>query len=209
MIANALAASLAAFVENVTIEQIRSGLRSFRASVSQTPGRMNLFNLGKYHALVDYAHNAASYEALGSFVRNWTTGQRIGVVGGPGDRRDEDFIMLGKLAADIFDYIIVKEDDDTRGRPRGSASDLITTGITQGQPNSRYESVLDETQAINKALDMAPDGSLVVILPESVNRAIKLIKLRGVIDEEIQPQNLNTNDSQNGVAPSSVMNTLI
>ena len=156
MIANALAASLAAFVQNVTIEQIRAGLKTFRASVSQTPGRMNLFNLGNYHALVDYAHNPASYEAVGAFVRNWTTGQRIGVVGGPGDRRDEDFVTLGKLAAEIFDYIIVKEDDDTRGRPRGSASDLITKGITQVKPDARYEIILDETQAINKGLDMAP-----------------------------------------------------
>jgi len=208
MIANALAASLAAFVQDVTIEQIRAGLRGFRASVSQTPGRMNLFNLGKYHALVDYAHNAASYEALGSFVRNWTTGQRIGVIGGPGDRRDEDFVTLGKLSADIFDYLIVKEDDDTRGRPRGSASDLIVQGITQVKPNYRFESILDETTAINKALDMAADGSLVVVLPESVNRAIKLIKMRGV-QEEIQPQESINNDSQNGIASSSVVNTLI
>nr|ABV22530.1 truncated cyanophycin synthetase [synthetic construct]ABV22532.1 truncated cyanophycin synthetase [synthetic construct] len=176
MISNALAASLAAFVQNVSIEQIRAGLRTFRASVSQTPGRMNLFNLGNYHALVDYAHNPASYEAVGAFVRNWTSGQRIGVVGGPGDRRDEDFVTLGKLAAEIFDYIIVKEDDDTRGRPRGSASELITKGITQVKPDARYESILDETQAINKGLDMAPANGLVVILPESVSRAIKLIK---------------------------------
>ena len=35
MIANALAASLAAFVQNVSIEQIRAGLNTFRASVSQ------------------------------------------------------------------------------------------------------------------------------------------------------------------------------
>ncbi|MEA5582519.1 cyanophycin synthetase [Nodularia harveyana UHCC-0300] len=209
MIANALAAALAAFVQNVTIEQIRAGLKTFRASVSQTPGRMNLFNLGKYHALVDYAHNPASYEALGSFVRNWTTGERIGVVGGPGDRRDEDFVTLGKLSADIFDYIIVKEDDDTRGRSRGSASDLITKGITEVNPDSRYESILDETAAINQALDMAPDNSLVVILPESVNRAIKLIKLRGLVKEEVQPQNTSTTmlDPQNGVT-SSVINTL-
>ncbi|MCZ2200578.1 cyanophycin synthetase [Cylindrospermopsis raciborskii] len=192
MIANALAASLAAFVQNVTIEQIRAGLRSFRASVSQTPGRMNLFNLGKYHALVDYAHNPASYEALGSFVRNWTSGQRIGVVGGPGDRRDEDFVTLGKLAAEIFDYIIVKEDDDTRGRPRGSGSDLIIQGITQTKANCRYESILDETQAINKGLDMAPDGSLVVILPESVSRAIRLIKVRGVQEEPVSQPAVNT-----------------
>ncbi|MEA5516126.1 cyanophycin synthetase [Nodularia sp. UHCC 0506] len=210
MIANALAASLAAFVQNVTIEEIRAGLKTFRASVSQTPGRMNLFNLGKHHALVDYAHNPASYEALGSFVRNWTTGERIGVVGGPGDRRDEDFVTLGKLSANIFDYIIVKEDDDTRGRSRGSAADLIIEGITEVNPNCRYESILDETAAINKALDMAPDKSLVVILPESVNRAIKLIKLRGLVTEEVQPQNTSTTivDSPNGVT-SSVINTLL
>ena len=209
MIANALAASLAAFVENVSIDQIRAGLNTFRASVSQTPGRMNLFNLGNYHALVDYAHNPASYEALGAFVRNWTTGQRIGVIGGPGDRRDQDFVMLGTLAAEIFDYIVVKEDDDTRGRPRGSAAELITQGIKQVNANCHYETILNETEAINKALDIAPDNSLVVILPESVNRAINLIKGRGLVKEELHLQSTTptTVDSQIGVK-SSVANKL-
>jgi cyanophycin synthetase len=175
MIANALAASLAAFAQGVPIEEIRTGLNTFRASVSQTPGRMNLFKLAHYHVLVDYAHNAASYEALGGFVRNWP-GERIGVIGGPGDRRDEDFITLGKLSAEIFDRIIIKEDDDTRGRPRGQAAQLIAEGIVQTKPNCRYESILDETQAINTALDSASSGSLVVILPESVSRAINRIE---------------------------------
>ncbi|MDJ0573439.1 MAG: Mur ligase family protein, partial [Pleurocapsa sp. MO_192.B19] len=49
MIANALAASLAAFTQGVALEDIRQALTTFRASVSQTPGRMNLFNLGSYH----------------------------------------------------------------------------------------------------------------------------------------------------------------
>jgi cyanophycin synthetase len=210
MIANALAASLAAFVQNISIEQIRAGLSTFRASFSQTPGRMNLFNLGSFHALVDYAHNPHSYEALGCFVRSWTNGKRIGVVGGPGDRRDQDFITLGKLAAEIFDYAIVKEDDDTRGRTRGSAADLIISGIKQVNPKYKYESILDETQAINKALDIAPENSLVVILPESVSRAIQLIKARGVAKEEITQQNSasTTTDSQVGVTSSNVVNTV-
>ncbi len=209
MIANALAASLAAFVQNVTIDQIRAGLNTFRASVSQTPGRMNLFNLGNYHALVDYAHNPASYEALGAFVRNWTTGKRIGVVGGPGDRRDEDFVTLGKLSAQIFDRIIVKEDDDTRGRIRGSAADLISQGIEEVNPDCDYEVILDETEAVNKGLDVAGDNSLVVILPESVNRAIQLIKARGVVTEEITQQSTTstTVEDELGVS-SSVAKTL-
>ena len=184
MIANALAASLAAFAQGVPIEAIRAALTTFRASVNQTPGRMNLFNLGHYHALVDYAHNAASYEAVGSFVRNWP-GERIGVVGGPGDRRDEDFIELGKLSASIFDRIIIKEDDDLRGRPMGEASELITKGILQQKPDCQYQVILKETEAINTALDQAISGGLVVILPESVSRAINLIQARNPLPESI------------------------
>jgi cyanophycin synthetase len=178
MIANALAASLAAYTQGISIDEIRKSLTTFQASVNQTPGRMNLFNLGSYHALIDYAHNPHSYEALGGFVRNWNSGMRIGVIGGPGDRRDEDFIMLGKLAAEIFDRIIIKEDHDTRGRTRGQAAELITQGIKLEQRNCRYESILDETTAISTALDEAPEGSLVVVLPESISLAISLIEAR-------------------------------
>ncbi len=199
MIANALAASLAAFVQGVEMEVIRTALKTFRASVDQTPGRMNIFNLGKYHALVDYAHNPHSYEALSGFVRNWP-GERIGVVGGPGDRRDEDFVMLGKLAAEMFDRIIVKEDDDTRGRTRGDAATLIVKGIQQTKPEIRYEAILDETTAINTALDGASANSLVVILPESVTRAIGLIEIRNPLpDREQQPAAV---DSPNTIKPS-------
>jgi cyanophycin synthetase len=198
MIANALAASLAAFAQGVPIEAIRAALTTFRASVNQTPGRMNLFNLGSYHALVDYAHNPASYEALGSFVRNWP-GERIGVVGGPGDRRNEDFIALGRLAATIFDRIIIKEDDDLRGRISGEAAELITKGILQAKPDSQYEIILKETDAVNSGLDRATPGGLVVILPESVTRAISLIEARNPLPENISER--ITVDTQANLKP--------
>jgi cyanophycin synthetase len=180
MIANALAACLAAFAQGVDIEQIRQGLRTFKPSAEQTPGRMNLFNLGKNHALVDYAHNPAGYQAVGEFVKNWQ-GQRIGVVGGPGDRRDEDLILLGKIAADVFDQIIVKEDNDKRDRRDGEVADLIIEGIRQVKPDCQYEIILDENRALNVALDNAPQDSIVVIFPESVTRAIEIIEARNPI----------------------------
>ena len=182
-IANALAASLAAFAQGVDIGYIRQALHTFEASTDQTPGRMNLFNLGRFHALVDYAHNPASYEALGGFVKNWP-GRCIGVVGGPGDRRDDDFITLGRLAAQMFDDIIVKEDDDTRGRSRGDAAKWIVHGLEESAGTASYRTILDETEAINTALDGAPDDSLVVILPESVTRAIDLIQARHPLPPE-------------------------
>ena len=175
MIANALAACLATFVQGIDIELIRQGIRTFKPSVAQTPGRMNLFDLGHHHALIDYAHNPAGYEAVGGFVGNWS-GEKVGVVGGPGDRRDDDLILLGKLSAQMFDRIIVKEDNDTRGRRRGEVADLILRGISQENASMRPEVILDETEALEKALSTVSEGGLVVIFPESVTQAIDLIE---------------------------------
>lgn len=182
MVANALAASLAAYVQGISIEDISTALRTFQASVDHTPGRMNLIHLGHFHVLVDYAHNPASYQALGEFVRNWSLGERIGIIGAPGDRRDCDLRELGQLAAKIFDQVIIKEDDDRRGRSKGEVADLIREGLEQEDPEFPYEIILDETKAIQIGMEDASHGSLVVVLPESVNRTLGLLK---------QPSSLN------------------
>lgn len=175
MIANALAACLAAFVNGIDIEIIRQGVRTFNPGAKQTPGRMNLFEMPDFSVLVDYAHNPAGYEAVGGFVKNWQ-GDRLGVVGGPGDRRDEDLILLGKISAQIFNYIIVKEDDDTRGRERGEVADLIVKGILEDNPQARHDVILDEVEAIETGLSKVNKDGLVVIFPESVSRSIDLIE---------------------------------
>ena len=177
MIANALAGCLAAFAQGVDIEDIRRGVRTFNPSAQQTPGRMNLFDLGDYHALVDYAHNPHGYQAIGDFVRNWK-GKRIGVIGGPGDRRDEDLILLGKISAQIFDFILIKEDEDPRGREIGQVADLIAKGVHQENPHVAYQIILDETEAIEAGLDRASKNNLVVVFPDKVLQAISLIERR-------------------------------
>jgi cyanophycin synthetase len=53
--------------------------------------------------------------------------------------------------------------------------------VKETKPDARYEIILDETAAIETALDSATPGSLVVILPESVTRAINLIEARNAV----------------------------
>jgi len=180
MIANALAACLAAFVNGVDIELIRQGVRTFKTSAEQTPGRMNLFNLGSFHVLVDYAHNPAGYQAVGEFVLNWT-GQRLGVVGGPGDRRNEDLIELGAIAARVFDQVIIKEDEDKRGRQEGEVAALILQGVLAQKSDCPQDIILSETEALATALKRVEPGGLVVIFPESVSGIIELIQAQGVV----------------------------
>lgn len=177
MIANALASCLATFAQGVDIELIRQGVRTFQMSAAQTPGRMNLFDVKDYRVLIDYAHNPHGFRAVGDYVRNWS-GTKIGVVGGPGDRRDEDLILLGTIAAAIFDRIIVKEDQDSRGREPGEVADLITKGIYQVNPDTICEVILNEVKATNQALNQAQTNDLIVIFPEKVSQAIELIEQR-------------------------------
>lgn len=176
-IQNSLAASLTAFTQNVQIEQIRQGLATFIASSAQTPGRMNLFDLGKYHALVDYAHNPAGFKAIADFIQKWE-GEAIGVIGAPGDRRDDDIIELGQLAANMFSHIFIKEDKDLRGRAPRVVADLLRQGVHEINPNIPCITILDEAEALTAALDSAPQSSLVVVFPDKVDAAIAIIEAR-------------------------------
>ncbi|CAN1213109.1 cyanophycin synthetase [Tumidithrix helvetica PCC 7403] len=176
-IQNALAASLAAFAQGVRIEDIRSALTSFVASSNQTPGRMNLFDLGKFHALVDYAHNPAGYKAIADFISTWN-GECIGVIGAPGDRRDIDIEELGQLSANMFDRVIIKEDLDRRGREVNAVAALMQKGVSSVKPNLPCDIILNEAEAVAIALDQAPEGGLVVIFPEKVDAVIATIEAR-------------------------------
>ena len=40
----------------------------------------------------------------------------------PGDRRDEDYDEMGRLAAPHFDHVILRDDEDLRGREPGEVS---------------------------------------------------------------------------------------
>lgn len=175
MIQNVLAATLAAFLHGVSIDDIRMALGTFTSSVAQTPGRLNLFDVGGYQVLVDYAHNPAGYEAIQSTLERWDCQRKIGVIGGPGDRRNSDLRELGVLAARMFDRAIVKEDDDRRGREPGEVAALIRQGWEQEKAGDRLQEILDEATAIETALEKAEPGDLVVIFPADVQRTIQII----------------------------------
>ena len=63
-------------------------------------------------------------------VRELPARRRIGVLAAPGDRRDDDIRAVGRLAAGL-DHVIVKEDDDRRGRERGATAALVVEGCVK------------------------------------------------------------------------------
>jgi cyanophycin synthetase len=149
-------------------DDIRAGLQSFAPSPSLTPGRLNLTRANGVRVLVDYAHNPAAIEGLLEVVRHLPAAKRIGVVTAPGDRRDEDIREVGRLAAEL-DYVIVKEDDNLRGRRPGEVAALVVEGLrNNGLEEAKIEIVSDEIDAIERALQCASAEDLVTILADHV-----------------------------------------
>jgi cyanophycin synthetase len=165
---NVLAAIATAYVQGVRYDTIRAGLLSFFPSPSMTPGRLNLLRVGKARVLVDYAHNQAAVEGLLELALNLPAVRRIGVVAVPGDRRDEDIRGVGRLAAGL-DRVIVKEDPDRRGREDGEIARLMVEGLREGgMDEERIEVILDEREAVDRALSEVGDGELALILADDV-----------------------------------------
>jgi cyanophycin synthetase len=95
-------------------------------------------------------------------------GRAIGVIGIPGDRRDQDQHDYGALAASAFDEIVIREDRNLRGRRPGESAANVVDGIraARAEPGGRashVETILDEAAAVHAALRRALPGDLVVV----------------------------------------------
>ena len=90
------------------------------------------------------------------------TSRAIGVIGIPGDRRDEDQREYGALAARSFDEIIVREDKNLRGRKPGETAEHVLEGIREAQADGaraqKAEAILDELEAAKVAHAPRPAG---------------------------------------------------
>ena len=125
MIENILAAVAAAYTQKISPAVIRRSLASFRPSPEHTPGRMNLFHFEDYDVLVDYCHNPAGLVAIKEFIDSSSYLYKTGIISGIGDRRDDDHFEIGRLSAEIFCKIIIREDSDLRGKAAGESSAIV------------------------------------------------------------------------------------
>jgi cyanophycin synthetase len=172
-IQNALAAAAMTFAHGVKLSAIRAGLGDFRSTFAQNPGRLNIYEGHDFRVILDYAHNPASLSALADLIRSLRPDHRrvIGMVSIPGDRRNDDILTMGRIAASVFDELVFREAPDGRGRATGEVNALLTDGaLAAGAGSDRVHRILDEMDAAEACLEMAGPGDLVVLLPTEVGK---------------------------------------
>ena len=182
MIQNILPAVLAAFTRGVKIEDMRMALGSFSPSATQAPGRLNLFEFKKYQVMVDFAHNPAGLKAVGKFVEKLDNTHKVAILCAAGDRRDEDIIEIGHLAAQTFDVIYLHSGDHLRGRTKESLIALLKQGIDQANLSRTVHIANNEKEAFATATRRARKGALVFIFSDYVMPTIDMVRTH--VEEE-------------------------
>src|SRR4051794_15671932 len=152
---NAVGALCAARALGIGDEAIRRGLESVRS----VPGRFESVDAGQpFHVIVDYAHKP---DALANVLRAARElagqGHVICVVGAGGDRDRGKRAVMGRLASQLADIVIVTSDN-----PRSEDPEAIAGEIVSGA-EGEVEVELDRAAAIGRAVELAQQGDVVLI----------------------------------------------
>jgi UDP-N-acetylmuramoyl-L-alanyl-D-glutamate--2,6-diaminopimelate ligase len=154
-VANALAASAAALGLGVELREVAERL----GSAPQVPGRMERLTERPCVVIRDYAHKPDALERVLATLRPITPGRLICLFGCGGDRDKGKRPIMGKIAADLADVVVVSSDNPRSEDPERIIDDILV-GIPAGTAVERRP---DRRVAIEWALGAAEPGDTVVL----------------------------------------------
>ncbi len=175
---NAMAVVAAVWALKVDWETICRGLSSFVNDAATAPGRFNLFDYRGAVVIADYGHNPDAIQALIPAIESMKAKKRVVVISGAGDRRDEDIRMQTELLGDVFDDLILYQDQCQRGRPDGEVLGLLRQGLANAKRAKRVDEITGEFHAMDLALERLEPGDLCLILIDQVDEALAHIAKR-------------------------------
>lgn len=174
-IGNLLAAIAACRAFGVEQDVLLKSLISF-SSWANNPGRANLYRLNGGHVMVDYGHNTQAFDAICRLTSSWNDRRVTGIITIPGDRDDSIIDRAARVAAKGFNRVIVREDHDLRGRKPGDVASIVCRAIKDVSPATECEVVLDEIEALRRAVSQMIKGEVIVLFYEKLQPIQKALQ---------------------------------
>lgn len=157
---NALAALGAALCEGLDLDE---SIRSLER-ITGVPGRVEAVNEGQsYAVIVDYAHTPDGLENVLRTVNELAEREVICVFGCGGDRDKTKRPIMGRFAAQLADRIIITSDNPRSEDPLVILDEIEVGLKAAGIAADRYVLEPDRRAAIQKAVEMASPGDVVLI----------------------------------------------
>jgi UDP-N-acetylmuramoyl-L-alanyl-D-glutamate--2,6-diaminopimelate ligase len=154
-VANSVAALAAANTLGISL---RDAVLSLGKS-PQVPGRLELVPAKRqFQVFVDYAHTPDALRNVLKTLRELEPHRLVVVFGCGGNRDREKRPLMGEIVDQHADYAIITSDN-----PRKEDPNAIIVEIEKGFRSSRYEKMVDRTQAIDRAITLAQPRDIVLI----------------------------------------------
>jgi UDP-N-acetylmuramoyl-L-alanyl-D-glutamate--2,6-diaminopimelate ligase len=151
---NLLAVLAALLASNISLNDAVKALETLKP----VAGRMQQYGGGAIPlVVVDYAHTPDALEQVLKSLRAQTKGQLICVFGCGGERDSGKRPLMGKVACDKADKVIVTSDN-----PRSESPAAIIEAIMQGT-NSKAISLENRAAAIEMAIGNAGSGDVILL----------------------------------------------
>lgn len=156
---NMTAAASAAYLFHVDLSAITEGI----ANLEELPGRFERVDIGKdFDVIVDYAHTPDALQQLLEATKAITKSRVILVFGATGDRDKGKRPIMGKIAADLADRIVLTDEESYNEDPE-IIRQMVMNGIADGRGEAKTEEIADRRDAIQKALKIARKGDTILI----------------------------------------------
>jgi UDP-N-acetylmuramyl-tripeptide synthetase len=160
-ISNALAVAGALLTQGQSLTQAVQALTELQ-SVS---GRMQAVNLPGQAPLVvvDYAHTPDALQKTLQALRPTSAaraGRLIAVFGAGGDRDQAKRPLMGQVASEWADVVIVTSDNPRSEKPEQIAAQILA-GVNAARTN--ISTILDRTAALAHALEMARSNDVILV----------------------------------------------
>jgi cyanophycin synthetase len=167
-----MASVAAAWATGLDWDVIRAGLRTFSNDSDNAPGRFNIFNYRGATVIADYGHNPDAMLALVRAVDTLPARRRSVVISGAGDRRDDDIRQQTRILGDVFDDVLLYQDQCQRGREDGEVIALLREGLEGARRTSDIREIRGEFHAIDTAMGNLDAGDLCLILVDQIDEAL-------------------------------------
>jgi len=154
---NALCASSVLLAMGMSVYDISDAHRDVRG----VKGRAEVVPTDTdYTVMIDYAHSPDGLENILKTVKEICENRVIVVFGCGGDRDGTKRPIMGKIAAEYADVVIVTSDNPRTEDPEKIIDDIIP-GVMEVRED--FSRVTDRTEAIHHALDIAENGDIVLL----------------------------------------------
>jgi UDP-N-acetylmuramoyl-L-alanyl-D-glutamate--2,6-diaminopimelate ligase len=154
---NLLAAWCAAYTVGIGPEVIASGI----AQCAAVPGRFERVDVGQpFLVVVDYAHTDDALRNAISIARGLTNKRVITLFGCGGDRDRTKRPLMGMVAGELSDIVVLTSDNPRSEDPLGIMNDAMVGLRRFDKPNVIEP---DREKAIRRAIESAGPGDIVLI----------------------------------------------